>query len=286
MKAPSRAMLRLLGNEFASWWTFDTITDLFDDAGVELGPDEAAATESGVRRGRMAQYLVTLDLTKPVDVAKLYEVMNTVLLAIVDRLPDSADWLAKFERQLQRDGIPLDPVTHQIAMAHGVTLTEHALNALPDASAIHEHLSRLNDNIDKDPRLAVSVAKDLVESTAKLVMQERGISYDAKEDLPKLVAQAQKALALHAGGVSTASDEAKQLKTILGSLASLTQGITELRNKVGVGHGRESVPTWVRPRHARLAAGAAHVWCQLMLETLADAEAPWRNGPATARSAQ
>lgn len=58
--------------------------------------------------------------------------------------------------------------------------------------------------------------------------------------------------------------------------SSLTQGITELRNQVGTGHGCETIPTWVRPRHARLAAGSAQTGCQLMQETLEDPEAPWR----------
>jgi hypothetical protein len=137
------------------------------------------------------------------------------------------------------------------------SLVAPSLDALADASAIQEHLRRLASNIDADPRLAVSVAKDLVESTAKLVSRERAVTYTGREDLPALVARAQEALGLHAAGVSAASEEAKALRTILGSLASLTQGMTELRNKVGVGHGRESVPAWVKPRHARLAVGAA-----------------------------
>jgi hypothetical protein len=88
---------------------------------------------------------------------------------------------------------------------------------------------------------------------------------------------------LAAKGVEGSGDEAKALKAILGSLANLAQGVTELRNKVGVGHGRESVPDWVRPRHARLASGAAQTWCQLMLETLEDPQAPWRTSGSSAR---
>lgn len=156
------------------------------------------------------------------------------------------------------------------------SIVEPALSALPNAASIRDNLRRLDSNVDADPRLAVSVAKDLVESTAKLVLRERGETYTDKEDLPPLVSRAQQALKLHAAGVPGGTDEAKALKTILGSLARLTQGVTELRNKVGVGHGRASVPEWVRPRHARLAAGAAVTWCNLMLETLADPDAPWR----------
>ncbi len=161
----------------------------------------------------------------------------------------------------------------------GGVIVEPALNALSDAATIKEHLRRLDASVDSDPRLAVSVAKDLVESTAKLVLRARSFPYSGKEDLPPLVARAQKALNLHAAGVAADNEEARALKTILGSLANLTQGVTELRNKVGVGHGRESVPAWVRPRHARLAAGAAATWCNLMLETLGDPEAPWRQLP-------
>lgn len=157
------------------------------------------------------------------------------------------------------------------------SIAARALDALPDASAIREHLRRLAHSVDSDPRLAVSVAKDLVESTAKLVLKERGVVYSGKEDLPALVSRAQEALKLSAAGVPDASEEAQALRTILGSLTRLTQGVTELRNKVGVGHGRESVPVWVKPRHARLAAGAATVWCNLMLETLGDPDAPWRS---------
>lgn len=156
------------------------------------------------------------------------------------------------------------------------SIVEPALSALLDAASIRDNLRRLDSNVDADPRLAVSVAKDLVESTAKLVLRERGETYTDKEDLPPLVSRAQQALKLHAAGVPGDSEEAKALKTILSSLARLTQGVTELRNKVGVGHGRASVPEWVRPRHARLAAGAAVTWCNLMLETLADPDAPWR----------
>jgi hypothetical protein len=199
-------------------------------------------------------------------------------------------WLANgghgsWAARRQMVGTAFDPLLAQMYKKkdepHPSSVAAPALDALGDASAIQDHLRRLALSVDSDPRLAVSVAKDLVESTAKLVLRERGVSYSAKDDLPALVSRAQTALRLHAQGVDEVTDEAKSLKTILGSLARLTQGVTELRNQIGVGHGRESVPAWVRPRHARLAAGAATTWCNLLLETLGDTEAPWRSTPAS-----
>jgi hypothetical protein len=196
-------------------------------------------------------------------------------------------WLAhdgygSWAARRQMVGETFDPILARLYdledAPRATTVAPTALRALADAAAIHDHLRRLAANVDSDPRLAVSVAKDLVESTAKLVLRERGETYTGKEDLPALVSRAQSSLGLHAAGVSASNEEAKALKTILGSLASLTQGVAELRNKVGTGHGRDSVPAWVRPRHARLAAGAASTWCNLMLETLGDPDAPWRSG--------
>jgi hypothetical protein len=285
VSAPSKRTLRLIGDELAGSWTLATISDLFEDEDITCGPPEADDGTSGQRRGLMARYMSGLDLGDPRDQAKLYGVINTVLEGIAAR-PGSEQWLTKLESSLRRDRIEVDSVTHTIAQSARSRLRDEALNALPDASAIREHLRRLDDNIDTDPRLAVSVAKDLVESTAKLVLRTRGVSWNERSaDLPQLVAPAQASLGLSAAGVDASTEEAKALKTILGSLTNLTQGITELRNKVGVGHGRESVPTWVRPRHARLAAGAATVWCQLMLETLDDTTAPWRRDTAASGDA-
>ena len=73
-----------------------------------------------------------------------------------------------------------------------------------------------------------------------------------------------------------ASSEQPEIKRLLGALVTIATDVNQLRNDAGVDHGRESVPTWVTPRHARLVVGAAQVWCQVMLETLADPAAPWR----------
>jgi len=57
----------------------------------------------------------------------------------------------------------------------------------------------------------------------------------------------------------------------------VTAGLAELRNRgYGTGHGAAGPRVGLRPRHAHLAVNAAITWCQLMLDTLADPEAPWR----------
>jgi hypothetical protein len=53
-------------------------------------------------------------------------------------------------------------------------------------------------------------------------------------------------------------------------------GVAELRNRYGTGHGAAGQRVGLSNRHAHLAVNAAFTWCQLMLDTLADEHAPWR----------
>ncbi len=228
----------------------------------------------------MRRYLLSLDLNSPVDQAKLMGVHSDLLQDIVRRRNEygfDADALRdRWVLTLTKAGFQMDPDTYAISdpsRPSALGLTAEALASLTDPSAILDHLARLGDTVETDPRLAVSTAKALIESTAKSVLTARDIAYTRSDKVPALVTRAQQSLALSAKGVS---DEAPALRQILQSLVTLAQGVTEIRNQVGVDHGAESVPTWVRPRHARLVVGAAQVWCQLMLDTLADQQAPWR----------
>jgi abortive infection Abi-like protein len=276
----------MLGDHFAGWWTVNTIAALFQDNGIAPG-ENTDETWYGARRGTMAEYLATLDLSTDRDTGRLIPVVTEVLEGI-RKNNDLSDEFERWRSRLQTDGFTIDAETGRITaptreeLTAGAlnVLTPDALNALADPSVIRDHLQHLNDTVDTDPRAAVSTAKDLVESTAKLVLRARGVTFGAAESLPSLVSRAQESLGLAAKQVPTdAPEDTKVLKTILGSLNNLTQGLAELRNRAGRGHGREAVPAWVQPRHARLAAGAAQVWCQLMLETLNDPTAPWQSSP-------
>lgn len=271
-------VMRLLADQLTAT-PVRRIDALFDDRGVALGPPQPRENDESVRRERMRRYLANLDLEDSGDARRLAAVLGDVLQTIIEE--SSTGWGSddglrdKWVRILREDGFDVDETTGAVCLkaAVGAQLTEHALNALPDPQSILDHLRRLSDSVDTDPRLAVSTAKALIESTAKCVLTARGKSYTKAAKVPALVTAAQESLGLAAKSVG---DEDRALRQALQSLVTLTQSVTEIRNSVGIDHGGEEVPAWVRPRHARLVVGAAQVWCQLMLETLADPDAPWR----------
>jgi hypothetical protein len=170
----------------------------------------------------------------------------------------------------------------------GLQIREDLIANLRDPAAIREHLARLQRiGIDQsDPPLAIGTAKELVESTAKTVLQERGFEIDDKDKLPALVRRAQEALGLHPVAAGPGPDGTDAVRRILSGLTSIAAGLGELRNRgYGTGHGPKGERVGLRPRHARLAVNAAVTWCSVMLDTLADPEAPWREEISSAEQA-
>jgi hypothetical protein len=159
----------------------------------------------------------------------------------------------------------------------GPTIDEELIANLRDPAAIKERLDRLQRSAYDDPAPAIGIAKELVESTAKTVLAERGLPVGNKDKLLVLVSKAQRALDLHPSSGHAGPDRTDAVKRILGSLMSITEGLDELRNRgYGTGHGPAGKRVGLRPRHGRLAMNTAVTWCNFMLDTLADPKAPWR----------
>jgi anaerobic selenocysteine-containing dehydrogenase len=65
-------------------------------------------------------------------------------------------------------------------------------------------------------------------------------------------------------------DDAKasdSIKRLLSNLATITNGVAELRNSYGTGHGKNSKTKGLSPRHAKLAVGAASTLAIFLVET-------------------
>lgn len=75
------------------------------------------------------------------------------------------------------------------------------------------------------------------------------------------------ALQLVPEGVSDTAKGSKTIKAVLGNLAAVVQGLAELRNLYGTGHGKHGRTKGLQPRHARLAAGAAATLATFLFET-------------------
>ncbi|MCZ4590425.1 abortive infection family protein [Rhodococcus opacus] len=251
--------------------TVNVIATAFQDEG--FAPNyESTYVDSSVRRQTAQHHMESVNWADEEQVARA--------LRAIERIIEDFDqqYTSKFWTALEHDGYRRDPDTKRLLLrAPRSPFADETLSNLTDPSVIKSYLDRLHGAVDTDPELAIGSAKELIESTAKVVLNQLGVTFTKDDTLVQLATRAQESLRLHPKQAKTdGPDGSTGIKSILGGALGIATGVAELRNAYGTGHGRDRRPKGLGPRHAHLAANAAFLWCQLMLDTLADPKAPWR----------
>ena len=146
--------------------------------------------------------------------------------------------------------------------APGDKLVSEALETF-DAEGVHAVWNKALTRRSSDPEGAITIARTLLETVCKRILDECSISYTDKEDLPKLYQMAAKALNL-------APDQHSEepIKAILGGAMNLVNGIGTLRNRLSDSHGRGGrLPVKPSARHASLAVNTAGAVAMFLVET-------------------
>jgi hypothetical protein len=113
-----------------------------------------------------------------------------------------------------------------------------------------------------DPEGAITAARTLLESVCKHVLDEAGVPYDSKADLPKLYGVTAEHLNL-----APSKHTEDIFKQILGGCHSVVQGLGALRSKVGDAHGQGKKAVRPAPRHAELAVNLAGAMATFIAQT-------------------
>jgi hypothetical protein len=136
-----------------------------------------------------------------------------------------------------------------------------------DAGYITQQITRMESAVESDPELAVGTAKEFVETVCKTILHERGVAYSEGEDFPKLVRMTLKELKLAPDDIPNHAKASETIRILLQNFATIANGLAELRNPYGTGHGKEARSKGLRARHARLAVGAASTLAVFLFET-------------------
>jgi hypothetical protein len=136
-----------------------------------------------------------------------------------------------------------------------------------DPGYIAQQITRMETAVLNDPTLAIGTAKELVETCCKTILEARNIAFGKSADLPELIKATVKVLELAPENIPDSNKAADTIKRLLNNLATITQGIAELRNQYGTGHGKVAGSKGLGPRHAKLAVGAASTLAVFLAET-------------------
>tara|TARA_R110002094_G_scaffold39784_2_gene52364 strand:- start:157 stop:903 length:747 start_codon:yes stop_codon:yes gene_type:complete len=149
----------------------------------------------------------------------------------------------------------------------GVSLTLSAVNA----DAIQAAWQKALDRRQSDPEGAITMARSLLESVCKHILDMRKQSYEDKLELPKLYKLTAESLDL------APSQHTEQVfRQILGGCTAIVEGLGAVRNRLGDSHGKRGVAARPAPRHAELAVNLAGSMAKYLIETMLarDAQQP------------
>jgi hypothetical protein len=153
-----------------------------------------------------------------------------------------------------------------VPSAPGITVAKDVLSGT-DVGYVAQQITRMEAAVQNDPGLAIGTAKELVETCCRTILVERGVEVPRNTDLPQLVRLTTRQLELTPADIPDQVKAAETIKRLLSNLATITQGIAELRNQYGTGHGKEATARGLGSRHAKLAVGAASTLAVFLVET-------------------
>lgn len=141
-----------------------------------------------------------------------------------------------------------------------------AVGSVEGRPAIDDQLERLRRASD-DPALLLGTAKEMLESTAKYVLEVFNVPYGPRTSFDELWHHARDRLALLPEHVETSQPGGSQVRAMLGAAWTIAKSTNEIRNLEGTGHGR-TLPTGVTPEMALLVVREACSVVELSLATL------------------
>jgi len=131
-----------------------------------------------------------------------------------------------------------------------------------DLRAINEEFDRALQNVEANPREAVSAASNILESVCKTYIEDNGLEMPRKKDLKGVWGVLRKDL-----GFDPSSLEDRDLQEILTGLFSIVGGIGALRTHASSAHGASRKIYKLEPRHARLAIHSSHTVVVFVIES-------------------
>jgi hypothetical protein len=243
-------------------WTLREIEMEFDSADIRWD-SEYVPQCGGQRRSLVEQYYHTVDFSDWTDVERVLR----VFAAIIDSLPEDDPVRARLLKHLRRDGFEYEDGRLGPQSGLGALAQLKTTAAEFDAVQLHQQIERIERSLDSDPALAVGSAKELVETCCRTILTAHGEVSPGNQDVTKLVKATMKHLQLLPEGVPDAAKGAETIRRMLSNLATLVQGLAELRNLYGSGHGKDGRARGLQPRHARLASGAATTLAVFLFDT-------------------
>jgi len=141
----------------------------------------------------------------------------------------------------------------QAVMASSVEITDHHIN---------EQWQKALDRVQRDPEGAITMARTLLETVCRHILDSLGQPHDYNGDVIRLYKTVARVLNL-----SPDQHTATNFKQILSGASAIVDGLAGLRNNLGDAHGKTHSSGRPATRHAQLAVNMSGAMSHFLLQT-------------------
>jgi hypothetical protein len=161
-------------------------------------------------------------------------------------------------------GTAFVPLLDYLENRHRAPVDDAASETLQtfDSEGVHAVWQKAFQRRHTDAEGAITIARTLLETVCKRILDELQIEYTDKEDLPKLYS-----MTASASNLAPNQHSEDAIKSIFGGAIAVVNGIGTLRNKLSDSHGRGGRPVKPAARHANLAVNMAGTLATFLVET-------------------
>lgn len=131
-----------------------------------------------------------------------------------------------------------------------------------DESHIHEQWQKALERKTTDPEGAITIARTLIETILKYILEQKSIKYSNNLELSDLYKKVAKSLNL-----APEQHQEQIFKQILGGANGIISGLGSLRNKLGDAHGKSKMNAKPKERHGELAVNLAGTMALFLYKT-------------------
>ncbi|MDT2814781.1 abortive infection family protein [Vagococcus carniphilus] len=230
--------------------TFDSFTVQSIGVAIKLdyGLSKAKSLSKFIEEGNESQIL---KLTKD-------------LLDYYDELPNTTKWrTSENDKQAKKIRKILD--SNQIE-SNNLHYEMEELKQIFNNEYIEKQMELMRKSIETHPADSIGKSKELLESCFKFILDSENIEYKNSVKLQDLRQKVFILLNLESNKNNAANTD-QEVKKILSSLTQVVDGINNLRNREGDGHGKGKGFMELPPRYARLVVNSSIAMVRFVWDT-------------------
>ncbi len=165
---------------------------------------------------------------------------------------------AIYSRYLRGDGYELYirynissmPIYGVRKIETGIDIQEKSIQQYLDSEYVLSKVNLMKSMVKTNTDLALGSAKELLEIVCKSILSEKKISYTDDMTLSKLFKETINSVGiLESSSASNKEQADRSIRQILSGLNSVIQGVSDLRNGYGSGHGKEASFKRLEPQY-------------------------------------